>query len=481
MTLRVTNVLHREKQDFTPITPGKINMYVCGPTVYDNSHLGHAKTYVSFDMIVRYLRYSGADVLYVQNLTDVGHLLDSGEDRILKQARQASALPMQVVERYARSYFEDMDALGVVRPDISPRASAHVPEQIEMIQTLISKGHAYESEGSVYFDVASWPDYGKLSNRKVNDQEAGSRQLEGQGKRNPEDFALWKRADAEHILQWKSPWGAAGYPGWHIECSAMSGKYLGTTFDIHGGGIDNIFPHNECEIAQSEAANGVTFANYWLLVGSLTVDGTKMSKSLGNFVTIKDALKRFRPEVIRTFIFQSHYTNQIDFSEGALSGAQKGWEHLMSAVRLTRAQLRETTDRPGGNSFQAVLDEHRQKFVEAMDDDFNAPMALARLQDLTTEVNKLLNGNDRLSRSTLAAIDQTYIDLGGRVLGIIPVAEAATSNGQREAGLVELLITLRKQARDEKQYAKSDLIRDQLKALGVTLEDRADGTVFRIE
>ncbi len=481
MTLRVTNVLHREKEDFTPITPGKINMYVCGPTVYDNSHLGHAKTYVSFDMIVRYLRYSGNDVLYVQNLTDVGHLLDSGEDRILKQARQASALPMQVVERYARSYFEDMDALGVMRPDISPRASAHVPEQIEMIQTLIAKGHAYESEGSVYFDVASWPEYGKLSNRKVGDQEAGSRALEGEGKRNPEDFALWKRADAEHILQWKSPWGPSGYPGWHIECSAMSGKYLGATFDIHGGGIDNIFPHNECEIAQSEAANGVPFANYWLLVGSLTVDGTKMSKSLGNFVTIKDALARYRPEVIRTFIFQSHYSNPIDFSEDALSGAQKGWERLMSAVRLTRSQLRDAKDGGVVNSFQPVLDEHRQKFIQAMDDDFNAPMAVATLQNLTGEVNKLLNGSEQVSRTTLEAIDQTYIELGGKVLGIIPTAEAASSNGQREAGLVELLITLRKQARDEKQYAKSDLIRDQLKALGVTLEDRADGTIFRVD
>ncbi len=261
----------------------------------------------------------------------------------------------------------------------------------------------------------------------------------------------------------------------------MSGKYLGATFDIHGGGIDNIFPHNECEIAQSEAANGVPFANYWLLVGSLTVDGTKMSKSLGNFVTIKDALARYRPEVIRTFIFQSHYSNPIDFSEDALSGAQKGWERLMSAVRLTRSQLRDAKDGGVANNFQPVLDEHRQKFIQAMDDDFNAPMAVATLQNLTGEVNKLLNGSDQVSRATLEAIDQTYIELGGKVLGIIPTAEAASSNGQREAGLIELLITLRKQARDEKQYAKSDLIRDQLKALGVTLEDRADGTIFRVD
>ena len=234
-------------------------MYVCGPTVYDHAHIGHAKTYVSFDMIVRYLRFSGYDVLYVQNLTDVGHLLDTGEDRILKKARQAQSRPMQIVETYARSYFEEMDALGVVRPDISPRASGHIPEQIEMIETLIAKGTAYESgDGNVYFDVRSWPDYGKLSNRRLEEQEAGTREEVREDKRNPEDFALWKKAEPEHILRWDSPWGV-GFPGWHIECSAMAQKYLGETFDIHGGGIDNIFPHNECEIAQSEAANDADF------------------------------------------------------------------------------------------------------------------------------------------------------------------------------------------------------------------------------
>jgi len=481
MTLRVFNVLGREKVEFKPITPGKVSMYVCGPTVYDNSHLGHAKTYVSFDMIVRYLRFSGNDVLYVQNLTDVGHLLDSGEDRILKKARQASATPMQIVEKFARSYFEDMDALGVQRPDISPRASGHIPEQIEMIQTLIEKGHAYESDGSVYFDVASWRDYGKLSNRKVEEQEAGSRRLAGEGKRNPEDFALWKRAEPEHILRWNSPWGV-GYPGWHIECSAMSRKYLGTTFDIHGGGVDNIFPHNECEIAQSEAANDAPFANYWLLVGSLTVDGQKMSKSLGNFTTIKDALKKYRPEVIRTFIFQSHYSNPIDYSDDALQGAQKGWERLMSAVRLTRDKLRNAPDGDAGQAFQSVLDEHRQKFIDAMDDDFNAPIALATLQTLTGEVNKLLNSGESVGKTTLQAIDKLYNDLGGQVLGIVPAVEAtASSDGQREDGLIKLLITLRQQARAQKQYAVSDQIRDQLKALGVTLEDRPDGTSYRID
>jgi cysteinyl-tRNA synthetase len=419
-------------------------------------------------------------VLYVQNLTDVGHLLDSGEDRILKKARQASALPMQIVETYARSYFQDMDALGVTRPDISPRASGHIPEQIEMIQTLIDKDHAYESDGNVYFDVASWPSYGKLSNRKVEQQATGTRQLAGDGKRNPEDFALWKRAEPGHILQWQSPWGP-GYPGWHIECSAMSRKYLGITFDIHGGGIDNIFPHNECEIAQSEAANDAPFANYWLLVGSLTVNGEKMSKSLGNFVTIRDALQKYRPEVLRTFVFQAHYSNPIDYSDDALVGAQKGWDRLMSAVRLTRERLRNAPDGDAGGAFQSVLDEHRRKFVEAMDDDFNAPVALATLQNLTGEVNRLLNSSEVVGKTTLEAIERIYLELGGQVLGLVPASEVASANAQREDGLIRLLIAQRKLARDEKQYARSDQIRDQLKALGVMLEDRPDGTTYRID
>ena len=276
MSLTIYNVLAREKQVFTPIVDGQVMMYVCGPTVYDYSHLGHAKTYVSFDIVNKWLRYSGYKVRYVQNITDVGHLLDSGEDRILKRARQTRVEPMELVETYMREYFADMDALGVARPDISPRASAHVPEQIEMIQMLIAKGNAYESNGSVYFSVESDPDYGKLSGRRIEENEAGKRIAVREDKRHPMDFALWIKAEEKHILQWASPWGR-GYPGWHIECSAMAVKYLGQTFDLHGGGIDNIFPHNECEIAQSECAHDAQFANYWMLTGSLNVDGVKMS------------------------------------------------------------------------------------------------------------------------------------------------------------------------------------------------------------
>ena len=356
MALRVYNVLGREKQTFQPIHAGRVGMYVCGPTVYEHSHLGHAKTYVSFDVVARYLRWRGFDLLYVQNITDVGHLRANEEDRILVRAAQLNAKPMQVVETYTRSYFEDMDALGVQRPDISPRASGHVPEQIEMIETLVSKGHAYAVDGNVYFDVRSDADYGKLSNRRLDEQQAESRELVGGDKRHPADFALWKKAEPEHILRWNSPWGA-GFPGWHIECSAMAKKYLGANFDIHGGGIDNIYPHNENEIAQSESANDAGFANYWMLTGSLNVldpdEGipVKMSKSLGNYITIKDALASYRPQELRYFILSSHYSNPVVYSDEALASAKSGWERLMNALRLTRQQLAIAPESDAGNGF----------------------------------------------------------------------------------------------------------------------------------
>ncbi len=479
MALKIFNVLGREKQDFTPLETGRVGMYVCGPTVQDYAHLGHAKTYVSFDVIARYLRYSGLDVLYVQNLTDVGHLLETGEDRILKKASQLQAKPMQIVEFYARSYFEDMDALGVQRPDISPRASAHIPEQIRMIQTLIEKENAYVAEGSVYFDVTSAPGYGKLSNRKVESQEAGTREAVRDEKRNPEDFALWKKAEPEHILRWESPWGE-GFPGWHIECSAMAKKYLGTTFDIHGGGVDNIFPHNESEIVQSECANDADFARYWILVGSLTVDGVKMSKSLGNFITVKDALKQHRPEIIRMFALSAHYSSPVDYSDDALTAASGGWERLYGAVRLTRSLMSSTPAPDDGNSFLARLEQAKTDFATVMDDDFNTPKAIAVLQELTRDVNTLLNGGQTVGKSTLEAIDAAYRTMGGDVLGLIPAVDTSSSNGDREAGLIQLLLDMRTQARKNKNYAEGDRIRDALAGLGVVLEDRADGTVWRV-
>lgn len=480
MTLRIYNVLTREKEEFVPLTEGKVNMYVCGPTVYDYAHIGHAKTYVSFDVVVRYLRYLGYDVLYVQNITDVGHMLDSGEDRVLRKARQLSALPMQVVETYTRDYFEDMDALGVLRPDISPRASGHIPEQIAMIEQLIAKGHAYVVDGSVYFDVSSFPEYGKLSGRVIEELEEGTRETVRDEKRHPADFALWKQAEPEHILRWPSPWGS-GFPGWHIECSAMATKYLGQTFDIHGGGIDNIFPHNECEIAQSEAVHGVTFARYWMLTGSLTLDGIKMSKSLGNTLTIKAALEQWRPEAIRTFILSSHYSNPIDFSSEAIEAAFKGWQRLWSVVRLVREQMRTAAAGDAGDDVRAMLDAARTGFIEKMNDDFNAPAALAVLQDLTRQVNTLLNEQGPQSQGTLAAIDQLYRELGSDVLGIIPDQADSSVSAEREDGLIRLLVDLRAQARANREWATSDRIRDQLKELGVILEDRPDGTIWKVE
>lgn len=485
--MRIFNVLGRQKQAFTPIHEGRVGMYVCGPTVYEHSHLGHAKTYVSFDVVARYLRYRGDDLLYVQNITDVGHLLANDEDRILARAAQLNAKPMQVVETYTRSYFEDMDALGVQRPDISPRASGHVPEQIEMIETLIANGHAYAVDGNVYFDVLSDADYGKLSNRRVEEQRDESRELVGGDKRHPADFALWKKAEPEHILRWNSPWGV-GFPGWHIECSAMAKKYLGANFDIHGGGIDNIYPHNENEIAQSESANNVGFANYWMLTGSLNVldpdEGipVKMSKSLGNYITIKDALRTYRPQELRYFMLTSHYRNPVVFSEEALASAKSGWERLMNAVRLVRQQLNSAPESDAGIGFLERLESAKAEFAAVMDDDFNSPRGIAVLQDLTRDVNTLLNSETEVGAATLAAINDAYTALGGAVLGLVPAAEASEGgDGQREAALIELLIEMRAQARADRDYARSDQIRDELAALGVFLEDRVDGTIWKLQ
>ena len=489
MAMRIFNVLGREKQDFTTIDEGRVGMYVCGPTVYEHSHLGHAKTYVSFDVVARYLRYAGYDLLYVQNITDVGHLRANEEDRVLVRAAQLNAKPMQIVETYSRSYFEDMDALGVMRPDISPRASGHVPEQIEMIEQLIAKDHAYAVDGNVYFDVLSDANYGKLSNRRVDEQQDESRDIIGSGKRHPADFALWKRAEPEHILRWNSPWGV-GFPGWHIECSAMAKKYLGATFDIHGGGIDNIYPHNENEIAQSECANDCGFANYWMLTGSLNVldpdEGipVKMSKSLGNYITIKDALKDYRPGELRYFILTSHYSNPVVFSDDALLSAKSGWERLMNALRLVQRQMNSANvDEHGeaGNGFRERLTQAQDEFRQVMDDDFNSPRGIAVLQDLTRDVNSLLNSEAQLSMSLLAAISDTYATLGGDVLGLLPPDnQAQASDGKREAALIEMLIAMRAQARANRDYARSDEIRDQLAGLGIALEDRADGTIWRL-
>jgi cysteinyl-tRNA synthetase len=481
MPITLYNTLTRRKEEFRPISEGRVHIYVCGPTVYDHAHIGHAKTYVAFDTIVRFLRYAGYTVRYVQNITDVGHILDTGEDRILKGAARERIEPMEVVERYTRSYFEDMDALNVQRPDISPRASAHIPEQIEIIKALIEKGHAYEANGSVYFDVHSFAQYGKLSGRRVEELEDGARVEVRQEKRHPEDFALWKVAAPEHILRWPSPWGW-GYPGWHIECTAMSTKYLGETFDLHGGGIDNIFPHNECEVAQSEAWTGKTFANYWLLTGSLTLDGVKMSKSLGNTLTIKDALNRWKAEAIRFFILSGHYSNPIDFSDDAIDAAARGWERAAGPALAVRERLRSPALPEGdAGGVTGALAEIKQQFIEAMSDNFNTPVAISVLFELAKLANTLLAAEPPASRAALEAVDALYRELAGEVLGLLPKDGArSNANAEREATLIRLLIEMRAEARARKDFAASDRIRDQLKAAGVVLEDGKSGTTWKL-
>jgi len=482
MGLQIFNYLTREKEPFKPLERRRVGMYVCGPTVYDHAHLGHAKTYVAMGVIVRYLRFQGYKVRYVQNITDVGHILDTGEDRILKGARRERVEPMELVETYTRSYFEDMDALGVVRPNISPRASGHIPEQIEMVKALLEQEFAYETAaGDVYFAVEKFAEYGKLSGRKVEELEPGARVTVREEKRHPADFALWKHAEPGHILRWPSPWGW-GYPGWHIECSAMATKYLGETFDIHGGGLDNIFPHNECEIAQAEAATGKPFARYWVLAGSLTVNGVKMSKSLGNFLTIKDALKLYSPEAIRFFILSSHYRSPVDFSRDALLAAERGVERLHNTVRALRMRVEHAM--PSGTadlSYITDLDAHRDAFIEAMDDDFNTPRAIASLFDLGKEVNALLSSGRPMSRGTLGAIDGLYRELGGRVLGIIPDDLTQEIGGELVEGLMDIILDTRQRYRETKDWDRADTLRRRLTELGIVVEDRPEGPAWRVE
>lgn len=496
MALRVYNTLTRQKEEFVPLHPGFVGIYVCGPTVYDHAHLGHAKGYVSFDVIVRYLRYLGYKVRYVQNITDVGHLTDDadeGEDKILQRAARERVQPMELVETFMRSYFEDMDTLNVVRPDISPRASGHIPEQIELIKVLLERGFAYEVNNSVYFSVESFPEYGKLSGRRVEELEEGTRVAVNPEKRHPADFALWKRAEPGHILRWLSPWGW-GYPGWHLECSTMAMKYLGQTVDIRGGGLENIFPHNECEIAQSEAATGQLFARYWLHWNMVTVDGVKMGKSLGNFTTIKQALQKYSPLAIRFFVLTSHYRSPLDFSEEALSGAARGLERLHGTVRLVRAQLhlclrhrcRQTTPpgepvpfRVADPTVEDMLSQYKADFLEAMDDDFNTAAAIGALFDLNREVNTLLNAPSPATQGTLTAVDALYRELGGQILGIIPEGMEELGGGL-ERLLIELLIEVRQKLRENRQWELSDAIRGRMGELGIALEDRPEGTTWRL-
>jgi cysteinyl-tRNA synthetase len=479
MALKIYNTLTRQKEEFVPLNPGRVHIYVCGPTVYSHAHIGHAKSYISFDVVVRYFRYLGYKVKYVQNITDVGHLLgdsDEGEDRILKKAREERLDPMQVVQSYTWSYFDDMAALGVLRPDISPHAAGHIIEQIELIKTLIDKGFAYETDGSVYFDVFKFPEYGKLSGRKVEDLEAGARVEVKSEKRHPADFALWKKAEPNHLMKWPGPW-SLGYPGWHIECSAMSMKYLGETFDIHGGGLDNIFPHHECEIAQSVAATGKPFARYWMHNNMISMDDEKMSKSLGNVKNIKDVLKIYSPLTIRYFVLSSHYRSRLEYSDEALKAAGQGLNRLTASVQKLKEALQQASQ---VEHFEMPFspDEYRQRFEEVMNDDFNTARAIAVLFDLAKATNQYLTDTQNYHQPFLEEVDALFTKLGNNVLGIFPEelsGAGAGVSGEMVEKLIHLNLDLRQEMRKQKNWALADQIRDRLKEIGIALEDRADG------
>jgi cysteinyl-tRNA synthetase len=507
MALKLYNSLTRRLEEFKPLNKGRVCIYVCGPTVYGHAHLGHAKSYVSFDILVRYLRYLGYDVTYVQNITDVGHLTDNaddGEDKIGVQARKEKKHPMAIAEYYTRSYFEDMDKLNCVRPDISPRASGHIVEQIELVKTLLKKGFAYEVNGSVYFDVSKFPDYGKLSGRNVEEMQAGARVEVSPDKKHHADFALWKKAESNHIMQWPSPWGM-GFPGWHLECSVMSTKYLGQPFDIHGGGLENQFPHHECEIAQAEAAAGKPFVRYWIHNNMVTVDGQKMGKSLNNFITLKEAFagkhprltSAYEPMVIRQFILTSHYRSTLDFSDEALHAAQSGYEKIKNAAMDAFKQSRLAPAGEPDEKVMTSLNQLKIKFEDAMNDDLNTAVGLSIIFELV-HLTKSLIEMKNVSRETFNAVYELFGKLGGDVLGIVPgfiseftnIMDVRDSNryitahavvgiaeiDEKRKELIDNLLRERKRLRQEKDFRTADILRDILQKSGVTIVDEKDGT-----
>ncbi|MHC4617607.1 MAG: cysteine--tRNA ligase [Planctomycetota bacterium] len=489
MSLQLYNSLTRSKGEFKPLKKGRVGIYVCGPTVYGHAHLGHAKSYVSFDVLIRYLRYLGYGVTYVQNITDVGHLTDDadeGEDKVAAAARREKKHPMAVAEYYTRSYFDDMDKLNCVRPDISPRASGHITEQIDLVKVLLEKGCAYEVNGSVYFDVSKFPAYGRLSGRNVEEMMAGARVEVSPDKRSPVDFALWKKAEANHIMQWPSPWGM-GYPGWHLECSVMSMKYLGKTLDIHGGGLENKFPHHECEIAQSEAANGVQFVRHWVHHNMVTVDGQKMGKSLNNFVTLKQAFsgaherltRAYDPLAIRQLILNSHYRSPLDFSDAALFAAQSGYEKITETVKTVRKRALKAPKGAVDKNVAAELNKLKEKFEAAMNDDLNTSIGLSVLFELVRLANKLLE--ESATAETLSAIQGLFDRLGGDCLGIVKGEYPETGGADEKMvdDLVNILIKERGEARSRKDFAAADGIRGRLSEVGIVLEDKPEGTTWR--
>ncbi len=479
MALQLYNTLSRSKEEFVPVVPGHVGIYYCGPTVYSEPHLGHARAPVLFDVLRRWLRKQGLHVRLVSNITDVGHLVDDadeGEDKLVKRAAIERLEPMELADKYFWVYQDAMDALNVQRPDVTPRASGHITEQIELIQELMARGLAYEVSGSVYFDVGAWSEYGKLSGRDSSEQEAGARVAVRSEKRDPRDFALWKRAEGGHIMQWPSPWGR-GYPGWHIECTAMSVKYLGEEFDIHGGGLDLVFPHHEAELAQAQGA-GMPFARYWMHFNMITLDGEKMAKSRNHSVTLSELFDKYSPIVIRFYLLRAHYRSVVDFSSEGLESAQAGLRRLQEAYR-------EFQSRAGSLDPQArhpEIDVFRERFRDAMNDDLNTPQALAALFDATRDLNrKLADGS--ADSSYLEAAHALYADTLDDVLGLAEGTPSARGMGDPEmlSGVLDLLMEQRRVARLNRDFESSDRIRDRLKELGIVIEDSVEGSRWKLD
>jgi len=483
-TLKIYNSLSGDKEVFVPIHEGNVGMYVCGPTVYSNVHLGNVRTFMSFDMIFRYLLHLGYKVRYVRNITDVGHIVDDvdeGEDKIAKKARLEQLEPMEVVQRYTVDFHDILNEFNFLPPSIEPTATGHIIEQIEIIKKIIDNGIGYEANGSVYFDVVKFNKtnhYGKLSGRNIEDMLTNTRDLDGQSdKRNPQDFALWKKAEPQHIMRWPSPW-SDGFPGWHLECTAMSTKYLGNHFDIHGGGMDLKFPHHECEIAQNEACTGQTPVNYWMHANMLTLNGKKMAKSTGNNILPREIItggseflsKAFSPSVARFFMMQAHYRSILDFSDDAIVAAEKGYNRLMEAMQ----NLKEIV--PNSTSTLAISS-WKKECYEAMNDDFNSPILIAHLFEGVRFINLLKDNSEQLNAEDLAIFTKT---MQAFVFDVLALEEGKTSGEAniKLEGVVEMLIGMRNDARANKDFAMSDQIRDQLIALGIQLKDGKDGTTF---
>lgn len=469
MGLKIYNTLTRNKDDFKPIHEGNVGMYVCGPTVYGPPHVGHARSYIVFDLLYRYFLYNGYKVKYVQNITDVGHLVgdaDKGDDKIQKKAILEKLDPVAVAYKYENMYFDCMAKLNVLKPTISCRATGHIIEIIDAVKTLIDKGYAYVTDaGNVYYDVRKFKGYGKLSGRTLDDTVSGERIEIADDKRNPEDFALWKKADPTHLMKWPSPWGE-GYPGWHIECSVMSRKYLGDTFDIHGGGMDNIFPHHECEIAQSEALTGKPFVNYFVHNNLITRNGQKMGKSLGNTVDLDELFEKYGPTFVRLYIVKNHYRSVLDFSDDQLEETRKTYDKFVNLVEITE----KYKDLDISDSKYEDVDDMKKRFLEAMDDDLNTAVAIAVLLEMVKEANK----SKDVDNKKLAYIRKIFDDLAGNILGLKFEAQIIVSNDNLDK-LVKSIIDIRNTFKANKQYEYSDLIRDKLKENGISIIDTKDG------